>query len=355
MVIDLQKCTSCGACAMGCKTENNTRNSNGKNTFNWADFITYTEGTFPDSKFKSIPVLCNHCSNAPCVDICPVTPKAMFKTANGVTMHNDERCIGCRLCMDACPYSTKDMIADGSLYTVISYNPFDESADPFYDDDTPLIAGCSSNPAEIASLTGGVPPDRNEYTHPDYNAVRPPNVTEKCILCDHRMQDGEQPYCVVSCPPGARVVGDIDDPGSEVSQLLSQYSYFRLKNNKGDILLPGEEGTGPNVYYIRSFENNPTPVEEVNKPVAMLDFIKLYPNPASGQTNLEVMVNSPDYLGCAIYNINGKLMATPVRHEFMMAGTHTVDIDLGNMNSGTYLVHVTLGKLWNSRRLIVQK
>lgn len=355
MVIDLQKCTSCGACALGCKTENNTRNSNGKNSFNWADFITITEGVFPNTKFKSIPVLCNHCSNAPCVNVCPVTPKAMYKSANGITLHNDERCIGCRLCMDACPYSSKDMSADGSLYTVISYVPFDLPGDPFYLSNATAIPGCTSSGMEVATLAGNNPPDRHEYTHPDYHDVRPPNVTEKCMMCDHRLQNGEQPYCVACCPAGARVVGDIDDPNSEVSQLLATHSYFRLKNNNGDILQPGEEGTGPNVYYIRSFENNPTPVEEVNKPVAMLDFVKLYPNPASSYANIEVTVNSPDYVDCSIFNINGQLMSIPVKHEFMMAGTHSIELDLGNLNSGTYLVHVALGKLWNTRRLVVQK
>ena len=101
MVIDLQKCVGCGACAIACKTENNTPNRDTARgqTFNWADFLMYTEGKFPKVKFSAMPVLCNHCSNAPCVAACPVKPqKAMFKTPDGITMHNDERCIGCRRC-----------------------------------------------------------------------------------------------------------------------------------------------------------------------------------------------------------------------------------------------------------------
>ncbi len=352
MVIDLQKCTSCGSCALACKTENNTRNSTNKATFNWADFITSTRGEFPESKFISMPVLCNHCSEAPCVEICPVTPKAMFKTASGVTMHNDARCIGCQLCMDACPYSSRDISTDGSLYSVISFNPFSESTNPFYDDATSILPG-SSSPAEIVTLTG-TPPDRNEYSHADFNDVRPAGVTEKCIFCDHRLLNGDQPYCVDSCPANARIFGDIDDPNSEVSQLLLNHEYFRLANNKGEILGPDEQGTSPNVYYIRNFEDVNTSAKEVPKPAEWDDFTKLFPNPASGHTSLEVDVKSPDYLNCVIYNVAGQLLMTPVNNEFMMAGVNTIDINLGNLDSGTYLIQITLGKMRGSKRLIVQ-
>jgi Fe-S-cluster-containing dehydrogenase component len=355
MVIDLQKCVSCGACALSCKTENNTRNSNSEGTFNWADFVTITEGQFPDSKFISIPVLCNHCTNAPCVEICPVTPKAIFKSADGVTIRNEERCIGCRYCQDACPYSTKDVAASGALYSVISYNHFDDAPYPFYEDDTVIIQDGSSSPAAMAALIGSNPPDRNEYTHADYNDMRAPNIVEQCIFCDHRVLNGEQPYCVVSCPSGARVVGDIDDPDSEVSQLLSQYSYFRLKNNNGEILQPGEEGTGPNVYYIRRFENNPTATKEEKSSSQVMDFIKLYPNPTTDHTKLEVTVKSPDYMDCMVFSVAGQIMSKPVANEFMTAGTHTVDLKLDGLKSGTYIVHVTLGKHLNTKRLIIQK
>ena len=89
MVIDLQKCVGCGACAFACKAENNTRNRAGGQSHNWADFMMKTEGNFPNVTHSVMPVLCNHCTDAPCVAACPVTPKAMFKTPEGVTMHND--------------------------------------------------------------------------------------------------------------------------------------------------------------------------------------------------------------------------------------------------------------------------
>ena len=105
MVIDLQKCVGCGACAFACKAENNTRTRAEGQSHNWADFIMKTDGKFPMVTHWVMPVLCNHCTDAPCVAACPATPKAMFKTPEGITMHNDALCIGCRACQNACPYS----------------------------------------------------------------------------------------------------------------------------------------------------------------------------------------------------------------------------------------------------------
>jgi Fe-S-cluster-containing dehydrogenase component len=121
MVIDLQKCVGCGACAIACKTENNTQDRADGQTFNWADFIMKEEGKFPNLKYTPMPVLCNHCTDAPCVKACPVTPKAMFKTADGITMHSDERCIGCQRCQKACPYSTTTTVKDKAAYSVLSF------------------------------------------------------------------------------------------------------------------------------------------------------------------------------------------------------------------------------------------
>ena len=121
MVIDLQRCVGCGACAFACKAENNTRDRADGQAFNWADFVMRTEGTFPNVTHWVMPVLCNHCSDAPCVAACPVTPKAMFKTPDGITMHNDDSCIGCRRCQYACPYSVGTLGEDsfnGGWYAV---------------------------------------------------------------------------------------------------------------------------------------------------------------------------------------------------------------------------------------------
>ncbi len=246
MVIDLRKCVGCGACALACKTENNTALRKNGQTHNWADYIHETTGVFPNTKYRTLPVLCNHCTNAPCVEACPVEPKAMFKTSEGITMHNDERCIGCRACQEACPYSMDEVSKDGASgeYSVISYNEEGQPTQPFYTDKVELIKGCSSSGAEQAKLVGANPPHENIYSHPDYQNVRRDNIVEKCIFCDHRLKVGKQPYCVDSCPSGARVVGDVQDPESEVYKLLRKHKSFVLKQ---------DQGTSPNVYYLRDY------------------------------------------------------------------------------------------------------
>lgn len=247
MVIDLQKCVGCGACAFACKAENNTQAAGNGQTFNWADFIYREEGTFPNVTFTAMPVLCNHCSDAPCVDACPVKPKAMFKTADGITMHNDARCIGCRRCQKECPYSATDVKKQNAAYSVISYNASGEETHAFYRDDTELIKGCTSSGAEVATKAGALPPGQNKYSHPDYVSIRRKGVVEKCIFCEHRVKKGEQPNCVVVCPSRARIFGDLNDPTSEAAKLLKKYKGMRLKEG---------EGTSPNVYYIRNFRGD---------------------------------------------------------------------------------------------------
>lgn len=254
MVIDLQRCVGCGGCAMACKTENNTQDRRKGQTYNWADFIYKTEGKFPEVKFMALPVLCNHCTDAPCVKACPVTPKAMHKHKNGMTIHNQERCVGCRLCQEACPYSSKDVDESKAAYSVISFNDDSEEPHGFFREDKELIKDCTASGAEIAKKAGDLPPHRTLYKHSDYADVRRKGVVEKCVLCEHRVLQGELPNCVVACPAKARTFGDLEDKNSEVNQLIKKHKPVNLKNNKGEFLKPGEKGTRPNVYYIRSFK-----------------------------------------------------------------------------------------------------
>ncbi len=243
MVIDLLKCTGCGACALACKAGNNTRDRENGQSFNWADFVIETAGRYPNLKYTARPVLCNHCSEAACVEACPLDPKAMHKSKDGLTLHDAERCIGCRACQAACPYS-KEQVKDGET-SVISFNDFNRPSQPYERDTRELITGATGSAAEIARKVGANPPHRTRYSHPKYVDVRKAGVVEKCMFCDHRLKAGEKPYCVEACPAGARVIGDRDDPNSEVSRLLNKH--------QGAVLKP-EARTKPNVFYIRSYQ-----------------------------------------------------------------------------------------------------
>jgi Fe-S-cluster-containing dehydrogenase component len=226
MVIDLHRCTGCGACAIGCKKENNTPDG-----IFWAHYIHETVGAFPAVKYTYIPTLCNHCENAPCVEACPVDPKAMYKEENGLTLHNVERCIGCRACENNCPYG------------VISFN--DQEPHPFWRDDSALIKNGTASPKEVTEKVGGtVLPYYNPDRAATYPGIRPERKVEKCTWCDHRIALGVNTYCNTVCPSKARFFGDLDNPESDVAKLLQQHGSFRLKEGAG---------TEPRVYYIRSY------------------------------------------------------------------------------------------------------
>lgn len=224
MVIDLQRCVGCGACSIACRNENNVSDG-----IYWSNKITETAGKFPNVRYHYIPTLCNHCQNAPCVRGCPT--RAMHKLANGITMHDPDKCIGCKYCMFNCPYG------------VIYFNW--ETPHKYWRNNTELIKGCTSSPAEEVKAVGG---EGTPYYNPDRAAtswgVREKGVVEKCTFCDHRVRKGELPYCVEACPASARIFGDISDPKSEVSVLLGKYRPFRLRENVG---------TEPHVFYIRGF------------------------------------------------------------------------------------------------------
>lgn len=221
MTIDLQSCIGCAACSVTCKNENNTDDG-----INWMHFLKKETGTFPNVRYEFMPALCNHCDNAPCIKACPVT--AMYKDEDGLTLHDSDRCIGCKACMAACPYG------------VISYNK--DNPHEYWTSEE-AWSELSATPAHVKEATGETLPYYNPERAYNYEAVRSRGVVEKCQLCDHRLKRDEQPYCVERCPSEAMYVGDLNDPDDKIHEIL-QDEHKTLKD---------ELGTKPKVYYINSF------------------------------------------------------------------------------------------------------
>jgi molybdopterin-containing oxidoreductase family iron-sulfur binding subunit len=137
-------------------------------------------------------------------------------------------------------------------YGVISFNG--EKPHHEWRDKEALLAGITASPVEMTERVGGtVLPYYNPEREATLDGIRPRGVVEKCTFCDHRVQEGLLPYCVDSCPANARIVGDLDDPESEVSLLLNKYPSLRLRENMG---------TEPKIYYIRQFTTGSHAVEK---------------------------------------------------------------------------------------------
>ena len=195
MVIDQKRCIGCHACAMACKQENGTSDG-----VWWSKVRVQETGRFPNTGLTFTPMLCMHCQNAPCVEVCPTG--ASFKRADGIVLVNYDACIGCRYCEAACPYGART---------------FMEQLKPYY-------PGRGLTPYEQVM----------QKKHQQ-------GVVEKCNFCLERFNVGKEPACVATCPAYARHFGDLDDPNSEVSKLIARRHGYQL--------MP-ELGTNPSVYYL---------------------------------------------------------------------------------------------------------
>ena len=165
MVIDLRRCTGCYACQIACKAENEVAPGRWRNHLR-----IYERGKYPNTRTYFLLLICNHCRKPACVRVCPVG--ALYKREDGMVLRDYTRCIGCRYCMNACPYGTNYI------------NPVTRTAD-------------------------------------------------KCTFCVHRVDLGIVPACVNACPTRARIWGDIYDPESEVSKLIATNPVTVLKPDQG--------------------------------------------------------------------------------------------------------------------------
>jgi Fe-S-cluster-containing dehydrogenase component/formate-dependent nitrite reductase membrane component NrfD len=172
-VIDNRKCIGCHACTTACKSEHQVPVGVNRT---WVKQVE--KGTFPDTRRLFSVMRCNHCTDAPCVEICPT--EALFTRPDGIVDFDKDRCIGCKSCMQACPYD--------ALYI-----------DP--------------------------------ETH----------TAAKCNYCAHRIDVGLEPACVNVCPEHAIISGDMENPHTEIAELLARQPTKTRKPEKATI---------PNLFYI---------------------------------------------------------------------------------------------------------
>lgn len=180
-VIETDRCVGCRTCMIGCRMENEVVDGEFRMRVLNAQ-NTYIQdqptGTYPNLKEDWLPVPCQHCSTPSCVDVCPTGASHVDET--GLVMIDESKCIGCHYCIWACPYDAR-----------------------FFDERE--------------------------------------GKADKCTMCKHRLDKGEQPICVQPCSGRCLHVGDINDPESEVSKLIAGAKTYHL--------IP-EQGTNPAAYYI---------------------------------------------------------------------------------------------------------
>ncbi len=164
-LIDNRSCIGCHACSVACKAEHEVPLGVART---WVKYIE--KGVFPETRRSFTVTRCNHCEDAPCVEICPTT--ALFQRRDGIVDFDGRRCIGCKACMQGCPYD--------ALYI----DPQTETA-------------------------------------------------AKCNYCAHRVEVGLEPPCVTVCPTQAIVAGDLDDPGSRLAHLVGRMPLQVRKPEKG--------------------------------------------------------------------------------------------------------------------------
>ncbi len=201
MVIDLKRCMGCQTCATSCKLANNLPSGNWWNTVRTegGETIDTMSGEYPNCTLQHYPVACQHCKEPACVAVCP-TGATYVDEETGLVMQDTETCIGCKSCIEACPYGVR-VYNDGEPAYALEF-----------------AVGFADAPVHLA------------------------NTVEKCTMCANLIKQDEQPMCVQACVGYARFFGDLDDPESEVSKLIASRENMQL--------LP-EQGTNPSVFYLK--------------------------------------------------------------------------------------------------------
>jgi phenylacetyl-CoA:acceptor oxidoreductase 27-kDa subunit len=210
MVIDLHRCIGCYSCVIACREEHFVPR---EIFFNRV--LISEKGKFPSVQKIILPTQCNHCKEAPCVKVCPTG--ASTKREDGIVMVDDKKCVGCRYCGVAWPYQQRT---------------------PYEDGKSEYFPGQGLTPYEILG--------KQLYPYK-------PGTVMKCTFCIERIEEGLKkglkpgvdreatPACAITCPTQTRVFGDLDDPNSEVSRLITYRKALPLHP---------EFDTEPSVYYL---------------------------------------------------------------------------------------------------------
>lgn len=197
MAVDVNKCPpDCTACYDACRKENNVPHfPEPELDIHWIRKVIFKQRGVPGAVERQMPVMCQHCEHPPCEHVCPVA--ATFTRKDGIVLVDKHRCIGCRYCMIACPYKAR------------SFVPKHVHHEPGQNPDAP---------------------------------IRMHGVVEKCDLCVHRIDKGQEPACVEACKSagGGMVFGNLNDPNSEVAQIVRSGKATRLR---------ADLGTNPRVFY----------------------------------------------------------------------------------------------------------
>lgn len=238
MAIDLSKCTGCGNCVVACQAENNVpvvgkEEVHRVHEMHWLRVDRYYTGTVDDPEVVFQPVLCQHCQNAPCENVCPVA--ATNHSSEGLNQMIYNRCFGTRYCNNNCPYKVR------------RFNWFNYT-------NAGTLRG---NLRDKAGMTDDL---RRMVLNPDVT-VRGQGVIEKCSFCVQRIQKAKldaknenralfeneiRTACSQSCPADAIVFGDMNDQDSELSRLISSGRRYNLLE---------ELFTKPSVNYLTKIKN----------------------------------------------------------------------------------------------------
>ncbi len=201
-VIDLSKCRNARKCMEACNGAHHLRpEQHHINVLKMQDS--------KDTPAYYMPKPCMHCDNPPCVAVCPVD--ATFKRQDGIVLIDNERCIGCRFCIAACPYSAR----------VFNW------AEPLHEHE-----------------------DENLVYNIELNVPQRKGTITKCLMSADRLRVGKLPYCVSACPNGVYYFGDENEDTVTNGTTKETVRFKKLLEDNGGYTLMPELGTKPRIYYL---------------------------------------------------------------------------------------------------------